>query len=59
MQYLIKERREQEKMSQEELAKRTGISRVTISRLESGMQRRPYERFRSSRESYNCYTSWT
>lgn len=34
----IKERREALKMSQEELATATGISRVTISRLESGTQ---------------------
>lgn len=34
----IKERREDLKMSQEDLATASGISRVTISRLESGAQ---------------------
>lgn len=36
MQYKIKEVRESKRMSQEELAKKSGISRSTISGLESG-----------------------
>ena len=38
MSYKIKERRELLKLSQEELANKAGLSRVTISRLESGIQ---------------------
>lgn len=36
MGYSIKERREQMNMTQEELAKKSGVSRQTISALESG-----------------------
>ncbi len=39
MGYKIKEVREAKKMSQEELAEKSGISRVTISGLENGTER--------------------
>lgn len=35
----LREIRESKKMSQEELAKKSGISRVTISMLETGAQK--------------------
>lgn len=38
MQYKIKELRENASMTQEQLAEKSGITRVTIARLESGMQ---------------------
>lgn len=38
MQYKIKELRESASMTQEQLAEKSGITRVTIARLESGMQ---------------------
>ena len=38
MTYKIKEKREERHLSQEELANQTGISRVTLSRIESGTQ---------------------
>ena len=39
MGYKIKEAREAAKMTQEELAEKSGISRVTISGLENGIER--------------------
>lgn len=38
MQYKIKELRESASMTQEQLAEKSGITRVTIARLESGVQ---------------------
>lgn len=38
MMYRIKEKRIEKKLSQEELAEKAGISRITISMLESGRQ---------------------
>jgi len=37
--YRIKEAREEKKMTQEELAEKSGVSRGTISALESGVER--------------------
>lgn len=39
MGYKIKELREKKKMTQEELAEKSGVSRVTISGLENGTNR--------------------
>lgn len=39
MGYKIKEARREKKMSQEELAARSGVSRATISALENGTER--------------------
>lgn len=39
MGYRIKEAREKKKMTQEELAEKSGISRATISALENGTMR--------------------
>ncbi len=41
MGYKIKEVREEKRMTQEELAKKSGISRTTISGLENGTMRFP------------------
>lgn len=39
MGYRIKKEREAAKMTQEELAKRSGVSRTTISALENGVEK--------------------
>lgn len=39
MGYKIKEKREALRMTQEELAKKSGVSRTTISNLENGTER--------------------
>lgn len=39
MGYRIKEVREARRMSQEELSKKSGVSRTTISALENGLER--------------------
>lgn len=39
MGYRIKEIRESQKMTQEELAEKSGVSRTTISNLENGTER--------------------
>jgi transcriptional regulator with XRE-family HTH domain len=39
MGYRIKEVREEKRMTQEELAERSGVSRATISALENGTER--------------------
>lgn len=38
MQYVIREKRLSQKISQEELAKKSKVSRATISKLESGKE---------------------
>lgn len=39
MTIMLKKLREEKKMSQEELAKESGVSRVTISQIESGTRK--------------------
>lgn len=58
MEFKVKERREKEGMTQEELSKRSGVSRTIISGLESGtIKTTTTKTLLSIAEALNCKVS--